>query len=124
MNHFKADLVVSSNVVDFKVLSTAIKCEYFFFLIKTQNGECNIRNFKQFLLGISPDIPAFKLRVFTSDFLNFELEQTNVSSIDILTQILLTLLIFIALPILRKISNYRGWFLFGVSYRVNFQFTH
>ena len=31
---------------------------------------------------------------------------------------------FIALPIiLRKISTCRRWFLFGVSYYVNFQFT-
>ena len=29
----------------------------------------------------------------------------------------------IALPVLRKISIYCRWFLFGVSFYVNFQFT-
>ena len=40
---------------------------------KRQNGECNIRNFKRFLFGMSPDIPAFKVR-FLQVTLNFELE--------------------------------------------------
>ena len=47
----------------------------------------------------------------------------NVSIFDILNQILLALLTFIVLPILRKISICRRWFLFVVSYYVNFQFT-
>ena len=36
-----------------------------------------------------------------------------ISVVDILSQILLTLLTFFALPILRQISNYRRGFLFG-----------
>ena len=35
------------------------------FLLKRQNGGCNVRNF---LFGISPDVPAFKVGIFTSDF--------------------------------------------------------
>ena len=42
--------------------------------------------------------------------------------VDILTQVLLTLLTFIALLISRKVSIYGGWFLFGVSYYVTIQF--
>ena len=50
--------------------------------------------------------------------LNFELEK-----MDILTQIMLTLLTFIALLILRKVSICRGWVLLGESYYVNVQLT-
>ena len=39
-----------------------------FFSMKRQNGECNVRNFRRVLFGMSPDVPAFKARVFTSDF--------------------------------------------------------
>ena len=53
-------------VADSKVLRMAIQFEYFF-LIKRQNGECNVRNFRRFLFGMSPDIPAFKVCFFTSD---------------------------------------------------------
>ena len=42
---------------------------------------------------------------------------------NILTQILLTLVTFIALPILRKISICHRWFLLSVSYYVTFQST-
>ena len=31
-----------------------------------KNGECNVRNFKRFFLGISSDVPAFKVPVFVS----------------------------------------------------------
>ena len=41
--------------------------------------------------------------------------------VDILTQNLLTLLIFIASLILRKVSICREWFLFGMSYYVIFE---
>ena len=77
----------------------------------------DVRNFRRFLFGMSPDVPAFKVCVFTSDFKLFWI---GVIIVDILTQILLTLLTFIALPILRKISICRRWFLFGVSCYVNF----
>ena len=58
--------MVSLSVVGFKVLKMAIKRGYFFFLIKRQNDECDVRNFRRFLFVMSPDVPAFK--VLTSDF--------------------------------------------------------
>ena len=66
MNYFEAQLMVSSRIsriVDSKVLRVAIQFEVFFFLIKRQNGECNVRNFRRFLFGMSPDVPAFKVHV-------------------------------------------------------------
>ena len=72
MNHFVAHLMVSSRVLDSKVLRIAIQFQYFF-LIRRQNGECNVRNFRRFLFGMSLDVPAFKVHVFTRD-LNFDLE--------------------------------------------------
>ena len=36
--------------------------------MKRQTGECNVRNFIQFLFGTSPDVPAFKYSIFTIDF--------------------------------------------------------
>ena len=66
MNHFEGHLVVSSRVVDSKVLRMTIRSV--FLLRKRQNGECNVRNFRRFLFGKSPDVPAFKVHVFTSDF--------------------------------------------------------
>ena len=62
MNHFEVHLIV----VVVKVLRKAIPFE--FFLIKRQNGDCNVRNFRWFLFGMSPGVPAFKVRVFTSDY--------------------------------------------------------
>ena len=35
---------------------------------KRQNGECNVRNFRRFFIGMSSDVPAFKVHVFASDF--------------------------------------------------------
>ena len=39
------------------------------FLIRRQNGECKVRNFRRFLVGMSFDVPAFEVRVsfFTSN---------------------------------------------------------
>ena len=37
-------------------------------LIKRQNGGCYVRNMRWFLFSMSLDTPAFKARVFTSDF--------------------------------------------------------
>ena len=67
MNHFEAHLMVSSREVDSKVtvLRMAIQFEYSFFIIKRQNGECFVRNFRRFLFGMSPDGPVFKIRVLT-----------------------------------------------------------
>ena len=28
----------------------------------------NVRHFQWFLFGMSPDVPAFKVRIFTTDF--------------------------------------------------------
>ena len=58
MDHFETDLMVSSCVVDSKLLKMTIQ----FFLIKRWNG------FRRFLFGVSPDVPVFKIRVFTNDF--------------------------------------------------------
>ena len=54
------------------------------------------------------------VRAFTSDY-KFRIRVT--------TKLLLNLLTFIAIQILQEISIYHRWFLFGVSYYVNFQFT-
>ena len=68
MNHFESHLMVSSRVVDSKVLEMAIQFEYFFFLKRGQDSECNVRNSERLILfGMSPDVPAVKVRVFTSD---------------------------------------------------------
>ena len=48
---------------------------------KRQNDECNVRNFRRVFFGMISDVPAFKVRVFASDFeLSFELELMNVAS--------------------------------------------
>ena len=59
--------MVSSRLVGSKVLIMGIQFEYFF-QIKRQNGECNVRNFRRFLFGMSPVVPAFKVLVVTSVF--------------------------------------------------------
>ena len=57
MNHFEVHLMVSARVADSKVLRITIQLEYVFcfvlfcfFLIKRQNGECNVGNFRRFRL--------------------------------------------------------------------------
>ena len=59
--------MVSSKEVDSKVLRMAIQFEYFF-SDKRQNGKYNVKHFKRFLFCMSLDVPAFKVRVFTSGF--------------------------------------------------------
>ena len=66
MNHFEVHLMVSSREVDSTVLRMALQLEYF--SDKKENGECNVRHFTPFLFGMSPDVPAFKVCIFTSDF--------------------------------------------------------
>ena len=66
MNYLEA-FMRSSKSVNSKVLKIIIQSEYFF-LIKRQNGEYCFNNFSWFLFGMSPDIPAFRVCVFTSDF--------------------------------------------------------
>ena len=63
MNNFEAHLMVSSGEVDSKVLRMTNQFEYFF-SDKRANGECNVTNFRRFLFGMSPDVPALKVRVF------------------------------------------------------------
>ena len=43
INPFEAHLMVSSRVIDSKVLGMAI--QFSIFLIRRQNGECNVRKF-------------------------------------------------------------------------------
>ena len=64
MNHFEAYLRVSSGVVDSKVLRIHGHSVSVFFLIRRQNGKCNVRNFRRFLFGMSPDVLAFKVCAF------------------------------------------------------------
>ena len=59
--------MVSLRVVSSKVLRMAIQIQYFF-IIKRQYGDCKVRNFRLFLFGINPDVPAFKVLDFTGDF--------------------------------------------------------
>ena len=73
MNHFETDLVVSSREVHYKVLRMAIQFEIFFFLIKRQNGKCNVRTFRWFLFGVSPDVYWYSKSAFSQVTLNFEL---------------------------------------------------
>ena len=84
-----------------------------FLLIKRQHDECNVRNMRQFLFGMNPGLPAFKVYGCTCD-----LKILNWSKwmlvLDILTQILLTLLTYTL--ILWRASICAGWFFFGVSY--------
>ena len=75
-----------------------------------------------FLLGMSLDVATFKVCVVTNDS-KFWNGVNEYLVVEILTRILLTLLTFIALPSLRKISICHRWFLLVVSYDVNFQFT-
>ena len=51
MNHLEAHLILSSRLVDSKVLGMIIK-----------NGECNVRNFSEFLFGMSLNTPARVLK--------------------------------------------------------------
>ena len=67
--------MISSKVAGSKVLRMAIHFEYCFFDIKKkrQNGECNVRNFRWFPFGVSPNVSAFNIVVLQMT-LNFELE--------------------------------------------------
>ena len=56
--------MVSSRILDSKVLKMVIKFEYFFFfLIRRHNGECNVRNFSRCLFSMSSYVLVFKIRV-------------------------------------------------------------
>ena len=70
-----------------------------FFLIRRQN----VRNFGCFFFGMSPDVPT-KVCVFTSDFWILNWSEW-ILEVDIVAKILLTLLTFIALLVLWKIST-------------------
>ena len=62
---------------------------------------------------MSPPIQAFKVRAFASDF-QFWIGVNEYLVETILTEILLTFLIFIPLPILQRVSIFGGCFVFGV----------
>ena len=79
MNHCEFHLMVTSRVIHSKGKRLRISnLVWVFFLIKRQNGA---RNVTWFLFGKIPDVPEFKVRVFTYD-LYFELVQMNISSRD------------------------------------------
>ena len=84
-----------------------------FVLLKRQNGECNVWNLRRFLFGMSLDCTGIQSPRFYK-------WSKRILVVDILTQILFTLLTFTALTILRKIMICHRWFLFGVSH-INFQ---
>ena len=72
--------------------------------------------YRWFLFGMNPDILAFKDCILTN-YYKFWMDAILV--VKILTQILLTLLTFIAYKLIHS-----TFFLFGMSYHdVNFQFT-
>ena len=101
----------SLRILDSKVLRIAV---YVYFLKKKKNEKknekCNVRNFRRFLFCMSPDIPAFRVLVFTSDF-EFWIG---------INECFAHSLTFIALSILREISIRCRWLVFGVNYCVNF----
>ena len=68
--------MVSLREVDSKVLRMAIQFVSMF-SDERQNGECNVQNFRRFLFDISPDVPAFKVCIFTSDFTHLKLRGQN-----------------------------------------------
>ena len=76
MNHFEAHLMLSSKEVDSKILRMAVQFEYFFFLIRRQNGECYV--YLEVLdislwYGMSPDTRHSK-STFLQVTINLELE--------------------------------------------------
>ena len=121
MNNFEAHLVVSSRVVDSKVLGMAIKFEYFFWSKgKMANLMLEILDGLYFYESWCAGIQSLRFYKWLQ-ILNWS---KWISEVDIQTQSLLTLLIFIALQICeKKKSICRRWLLFGVIYCVNFQFT-
>ena len=80
---------------------------------KKQNGDCNVGTFRRFHFGMSPDVPAFKVCVLTSDF-KFRVEVNGcyqfAHSFD--------------LTIFAKVLICSGWFLFGECYYITIQLTH
>ena len=122
MNHFEVHLMISSRVIDFKVLRTAIQFEVFL-LMKRLNGKCNVRNFRRFLFGMSPDVPVFKVSPFTSYFKFLIGVNGYYCLVPDILKFCRPFLTYIALPILQKKSICHRWILFSVSYYVNFQFT-
>ena len=76
MNHFEVHLMVLLRVVDSKVLRVA----KYFFLIKRQNGESNVKKFRRCFYGMSPYALAFKVRFLQVASVNFESELMNIGS--------------------------------------------
>ena len=69
MNHFEAHLMVSSREVDSKYSGWQLVI----LMTKKQDGECNVRNFRRFSLGVSSDVLEFIVPVLQVT-LNFKFE--------------------------------------------------
>ena len=59
-NHFEAHLMVLSQKRDSKVHRMAISKSIL--MRKEQNGDFNVRYFRRFLFGMSPDVPTLKVQ--------------------------------------------------------------
>ena len=83
---------------------------------KRENSDFNVCNLRRFLFGISLDVSksAFSLVTFNLNGRKWTLV------VDIFDQILLTLLTFITLQFLRKVSICCARLLFGMCYYVQF----
>ena len=67
MNHFELRLMFSSQKSRIQNTQDGILVKVFQWE-KKRNVDLNAKNLKRFLLGMSPDVPAFKAPVLTSDF--------------------------------------------------------
>ena len=67
MNHFKANLMASFRGVDSKVLRMTLQINYFC-EEKCKMANVMLETLERFLCGMSPEVPAFKVRVLKSDF--------------------------------------------------------
>ena len=65
MNHFEAHMMFYQEKQTLNYSNDyAIKSIY---MTKRKNGECYVRNFKQFFFGFTFNVPAFKVGIFASD---------------------------------------------------------
>ena len=71
------------------------------------------------LVYMIPDVTTYKVSIFTSDY-KFLMWVNELLVVDILTQILLTLLTSVAYQFCEKMSICRRWFLYGVTFNLIF----
>ena len=64
---------IQDDLLDIHVYIYGMTIQFEYCSDQRQTDECNVRNTRQFLFGMSPDIPAFKVLVLQVT-LNFELE--------------------------------------------------